>query len=60
MDSVPEETHAVLVMTHKLLETVAKVRDKKDDLLLLHPIRRQNRTDGEEKSSPGSGSKLIE
>ena len=43
MDSFPEETHVVSVMTHKPLETMAKVRDKKDDRLLLHPIRRQNR-----------------
>ena len=43
MDNVPKETHLVSVMTHKRLETVAKVRDEKDDRLLLHPTRRQNR-----------------
>ena len=43
MDNVSEETHVVPDMTHKLLETVAKVRDAKDDRLVLHPIRRQNR-----------------
>ena len=37
------ETHAVSVMTHKPLETVAKVRDKENDRVLLHPTRRQNR-----------------
>ena len=42
-DNVPEETHVVSVMTYKPLESVAKVRDEKDDRLLLHPIRRQNR-----------------
>ena len=43
MDNVPKETHVVSVMTSKPLETVAKVRDEKDDRLLLHQIRRQNR-----------------
>ena len=43
MNNVPQETHVVSVMTHKPLEIVAKVRDEKDDRLLLHPIRRQNR-----------------
>ena len=43
MDNDPEGSHAVSVMTHKPLETVAKVRDKKDDRLLLHPSPRQNR-----------------
>ena len=43
MDSVPKETHVVSVMTQQLLETVAMARDEKDDRLLLHPIRRQNR-----------------
>ena len=43
MDNVPEETHVVSLMTEEPLETVARVKDKKDDRLLLHPIRRQNR-----------------
>ena len=43
MDNVPEETHVVSVMIQESLETVAQVRDKKDDRLLLHPTRRQNR-----------------
>ena len=43
MDNVPKETHAVSVMTSNPLETVEKVRDEKDDRLLLLPIRRQNR-----------------
>ena len=33
MDNVPKETHAVSVMTHQPLATVAKVRDQKDDCL---------------------------
>ena len=48
-DNVPEETHVVSVMTRKLLETVAKVRDEKDDRLLLHPFRRQNRLTARDK-----------
>ena len=43
MDTVPEETHAVSVMTHRPLETRAVVTDEKGDRLLLHSIRRQNR-----------------
>ena len=43
MDSDREETHVVSVMSQGSLETVAKVRDTKDDRLLLHPSRRQNR-----------------
>ena len=43
MDNVPQETHVVSVKTSKPLETVAKVRDKKDNRLLLHPIQRLNR-----------------
>ena len=50
MDNLPKKTHVVSVMTHKLLETVAKVRDEKDDRLLLHPIRRQNRLTGRDKN----------
>ena len=41
MDNVPEETHVVSVVVQRV-ETEAN-RDKKDDRLLLHPIRRQNR-----------------
>ena len=43
MDNVPEKTHVVSVMIQESQETKAKVRDKEDDRLLLHPIRRQNR-----------------
>ena len=43
MDNVPKETHVVSVMTHKTLGTEDKVRDEKDDRLLLHPIRRQKK-----------------
>ena len=43
MDNVPKETHVAAVKTSKPLETVARVRDEKDDRLLLHPIQRQNR-----------------
>ena len=43
MDSDPKEAHVVSVMTSKPLETVERVRDDKDDRLLLHPTRRQNR-----------------
>ena len=49
MDKVPKETHVVSVMTHKTLETEDKVRDEKDDRLLLHPIRRQNRLTAKDK-----------
>ena len=37
-------------MTHKPLKTVAKVRDEKDDRLLLPPIRRQNRLTARDKN----------
>ena len=40
---IPEETHVVSVMTQRSLEPVAKVRNDKDDRLLLHPTPRQNR-----------------
>ena len=44
MDNVRKETHVVSVMTDWPLETVAVVRDEKNDrLLLLHPIQRPNR-----------------
>ena len=43
MDNVPKETHVFSVMTSKTLETEDKVRGEKDDHLLLHPNRRQNR-----------------
>ena len=52
MDNVPKETHVVPVMTHKTLETEDKVRDEKDDRLLLHPIRRQNRLTARGKNPP--------
>ena len=58
MDNVPKETHVVSVMTLWPLETRAKVRDEKDDRLLPHQIRKQNRlTARDKKSSQGSGSK---
>ena len=47
MDNVPKETHAVSVMTDQPLETVAVVRDEKDDRLLPHQIRRPRLTKGE-------------
>ena len=43
MENVPEETRVVSVMTQMPMETGAKIMDTKDDRLLLHPIRRQNR-----------------
>ena len=49
-DNVPKETPVVSVMTSKPLETVAKVRDEKDDRLLLHPIRSQNRLTARDKN----------
>ena len=36
-----QETHVVSVMVHSLLETVANLRDEKDDRFLPHQIRRQ-------------------
>ena len=50
MDNVPKETHVVSVMTSKPLGTVARVRDEKDDRLLLHPIRRQIRLTARDKN----------
>ena len=44
MDNVPKEPYVVSVMTHWSLETVALVRDEKDDRLHPHPIRRQRPT----------------
>ena len=41
-NNVPKKTHVVSVMTHKLLETVAKVRDEN--------IRRQNRLTARDKN----------
>ena len=49
MDSVPKETHVVSVMTSKTLETEDKVRGEKDNRLLLHPTRRQNRLTARDK-----------
>ena len=43
MDNVPDETHALSVMIQESLETVAKIRDRKEDRLLPQPTRRQNR-----------------
>ena len=51
MDNVPKETHVVSVMTPSAVETEDKVRDEKDDRLLPHPIRRQNRLTGRDKNS---------
>ena len=48
MDRVPKETHVVSVVTSKPLETVARVRDEKDDLL--YPIRRQKRLTARDKN----------
>ena len=50
MDNNPKETRVVSLMTHNPVETVAKVRNEKDDRLLLHPIRRQNRLTARDKS----------
>ena len=50
IDDVSKETHVVSVMTSKTLETVAGVRDEKDDRLLLHPIRRRNRLTARDKN----------
>ena len=44
------DSHVVSAMTHKPLETVAKVRDEKDDRLLLPPIRRQSRLTARDKN----------
>ena len=52
MDNVPKVTHVASVMTHKTLETEDKVRDEKDDHLLLHPTRRQNRLTARDKTPP--------
>ena len=46
-DNFPKEIRVVTVMTHKLLETRAVVRDTKGARLLPHPVRRQKQTDGE-------------
>ena len=50
MDNVPKETHVVSVMTSLLLETEGMVRGEKDDRLLLHPIRSQNRLTARDKN----------
>ena len=44
MDNVRKETHVVSVMTDYPLETVAVVRDEKDDCPLPHQIRRPRLT----------------
>ena len=41
MDNVPKETHEVSVTTQWPSTAVTKVRDRKDDRLLPHQIRRQ-------------------
>ena len=56
MDNVPKETRVVSVMTSKPLETVAKIRDEKDERLLLHLKAKQTEGEGQ-KSSEGSGNK---
>ena len=57
MDNVPKETHVVSVMTHMLLETVAKFRDEKDDRLLLHPNSKAKQTHGEKGDKEESSDK---
>ena len=52
MDSVPKETHVVSVMIQESLATVARVRVEKDDRLLLHPTRRQNRLTARDTNPP--------
>ena len=47
MDNVPQETHAVSVMTKLPLTTVAVVRDEKDDCLLPHQLRRPRLSKGQ-------------
>ena len=56
MDSVPEETHGVSVMTDWYKKSCTVVRDEKDDRLLPHQIRRE-REEGGEKSSNTSGNR---
>ena len=53
MANVPTENHVVSVMTNQPLETVAKVRDEKDDRVLLHSIGRQNRPTAKDKNLKG-------
>ena len=50
MDNVPKETQVGSVMTSKTLETEDKFRGEKDDRLLLHPTRRQNRLTARDKN----------
>ena len=50
MDNVPKETRVVSVMTDWFKEICMVVRDEKDDRLLLHPIRRQNRPTARDKN----------
>ena len=56
-DNVPKEAHVVSVMTSKPLETVALVRDEKDDRLLPHPIRRQRLTARDKKTQRNHATK---
>ena len=51
MDNVPKETHVVSVMTHWLLETVAKVRGKKGRSSSPASNSKAKQTDGEGQQS---------
>ena len=57
MDNIPKETHAVSVMAHKSLETVALVRDEKDDRPLPHRIGRPRLTAREKHPSNTLGNR---
>ena len=51
MDNVPKETHVVSVMTSKCFwKQWQRSETKKDDRLLLHPTRRQNRLTARDKN----------
>ena len=52
MDNVPTETHVVVSVMNNPRETVAEVRDEKEDRLLPHPIRRQSRLTVRDKHPP--------
>ena len=49
MDNVRKESHVVSLMNLPL-ETVAELRDEKDNRLLLHPNRRENRLTARDKN----------
>ena len=57
MDNVQNETHVVSVMTNLHKETCAVVTGKKDDRLLLHQTRRQNRLTKGEKNPQNQAKK---